>query len=314
MSEILPDFIKHTEAGFYCSVGDFYIDPKKPVKCAVISHAHADHAIAGSYLVYSTKATFDFMLLRYKKNAAKESKVFDYHEKFQINGVILKFISAGHVLGSAQILMEYKGINYLYSGDVKAQADTTTVPIEYCKADVLITETTFANPNIKHPIAEEEIKKILTIKRPLILGCYVLGKAQRITQMIHDIDPNCVISIHRDIIPYHKIYERYQSLKANYLPTDKKDFKLNNPYCYLVPPLTYHTFKAQHKFPIVFASGWEALQEKNETSFLLSDHMDWDDLLNYVEQVNPTEIWTIHGNGKDFMEHFSNKKVKVLAN
>ncbi|MDB5143014.1 MAG: exonuclease, partial [Mucilaginibacter sp.] len=112
---ILEDFLYFDNNGLYCKYGDFYIDPKQPVKTAVISHAHADHAISGNGEVYCTEATAAFMQLRYGKNAAKQFNIAAFHQSFIVGGVQVTFIPAGHILGSAQILMEYEGIRYLYT-------------------------------------------------------------------------------------------------------------------------------------------------------------------------------------------------------
>jgi len=114
MKKIIADFIIDTPNGFYCSIGGFYLDPKTPVQNAVISHAHADHAIAGSVNVYTHPATFDFMKLRYKQRAAKQFIPIEFHQSFFINQIKIDFIPAGHMLGSAQILMEFEGLKYLY--------------------------------------------------------------------------------------------------------------------------------------------------------------------------------------------------------
>lgn len=310
---IISDFIKATTNGYYCAIADFYIDPKLPVKNALISHAHADHAIAGSVNVYAHPATFDFMKLRYKQRAAKTFYPIDFHQKITIKDVQITFIPAGHMLGSAQILMEYNGAKYLYSGDVKSQIDATCDAIEFINADVLITETTFANPAIIHPDPVSEIQKILAIERPILVGSYVLGKAQRITSMINEIDPSVVISIHHDMLAYHQIYERYGRLSKQYQILAKKDLKLKKPYVFMVPPLTFNTYKLQGLMPSVFASGWQNLQHNNTHSLLLSDHMDWLDLLNYIEKVNPSEVWTIHGDGTHLQEHFKDNTVIVKS-
>ncbi|HQS05939.1 MAG TPA: exonuclease, partial [Daejeonella sp.] len=90
------------------------------------------------------------------------------------------FIPAGHILGSAQVLMEYKGVRYLYTGDYKLQDDATCEKIEFVKADVLITESTFADPAVQHPSVSDEIKKLNLFNHNVLLGAYSLGKAQRL--------------------------------------------------------------------------------------------------------------------------------------
>src|SRR5476651_427756 len=156
---IIADFIHFNKIGLYCPYGDFYLDPQQPVANAVISHAHGDHAVSGNTNIYCTNATYQFMQIRYGKNAGNTFYLAGYHQKFAVGKVNITFIPAGHMLGSAQVLMEYEGIKYLYTGDYKLQADATCEPYDFVQADVLITESTFANPETSHPDPVEEIKK-----------------------------------------------------------------------------------------------------------------------------------------------------------
>src|SRR5690606_28913341 len=111
---ILDDFVVFNDQGLYCRYGDFYLDPKRPVHRAVISHAHADHAIAGNRLVYCTVPTEVVMKYRYGKRYAYECISHGYNESFSIQDVHITFLSAGHIIGSAQVLLEYQGVKYLY--------------------------------------------------------------------------------------------------------------------------------------------------------------------------------------------------------
>jgi len=179
---IKDDFVCFNINGLYCKYGDFYIDSTLPVNRAVISHAHADHAVSGNTNVYGTEATLAFMQLRYGKNTAKVLNTVPYNSPFNFGGVKITLIPAGHMLGSAQVLMEHEGIRYLYTGDYKLQADATCEPIEWVKADVLITESTFADPAILHPDPVAEIEKLNSVKINILLGAYGLGKSQRLDQ------------------------------------------------------------------------------------------------------------------------------------
>ncbi len=186
---IIDDFLFIDHNGLYCKYGDFYLDPKQPVKTAVITHAHADHAVSGNSDVYCTAPTRTLMELRYSRYAAKSFHVTKYQELYIINGVKLTFIPAGHMLGSAMVLMEYKDARYLYTGDYKLQPDTTCEPIAWARADVLITESTFADPNIVHPDPIEEIRKLNSIQSNILLGAYATGKSQRLIRLINDHAP-----------------------------------------------------------------------------------------------------------------------------
>jgi len=306
---ILDDFLIKTNIGFYCKYADVYIDPQKPVNTSIVSHAHADHACAGSNVVYCTAATEAFMKLRYKQKAARQFFTLNFHQSIYINGVEFIFIPAGHILGSAQILMRYKNISYLYSGDIKLQVDHTVEQIKLVKADVLITECTFAHPQYVHPDPTSEIKNLGDLKSPLIIGTYILGKAQRLNYLINSILPNTPVYIHYDILAYHKIYENIGQLKFVYSELQKRDLRLGLAGIYLVPPLTYQSYRIKYPYKFAFASGWDHLQN-NGQQLKISDHMDWIELQKYIEAVNPTEIWAIHGDSSYLSEHFKNTDVR----
>ncbi|MXV52501.1 MBL fold metallo-hydrolase [Pedobacter sp. HMF7647] len=309
-----PDFLQFNEYGLYCLAGDFYLDPSKPVKNAVISHAHADHAVAGNTNVWCTPETAAIMRHRYKKNAGANFNERNYGDEFMINGVRIRFLSAGHMLGSAQVLMTYQGTKYLYTGDLKLQADKTCVPVEWETADVLITETTFAHPEVKHPDVTSEIGKLREIKYNILLGAYALGKSQRLINLINEHVPEKKILVHHSILPINKIYESFNFHPGVYQPYDRKLMKAaNEGYIYIVPPLTFNSYFRAVNVLRIFASGWKSLQQRNDAELFISDHVDWDDILDTVETVRPTEIWTLHGNGNFLREHYANSlQVKIL--
>lgn len=297
MPEIYSDFLVETSLGFYCSYGDFYIDPKYPVAKAVISHAHGDHAVPGHASIFCTAGTATFMKYRFTKQKENTYDIIEYNTSFVLNDVVITFIPAGHILGSAQILMEYNGIRYLYTGDYKLQADITCEPLCFVQADVLITETTFADPEVIHPDPIEEIKKLNSTSLNIMLGCYALGKAQRITQMINMYCPDKTVYTHQNILPIHRLYDTHGFVKLNYEVYNRKSLKDGQNKIYLVPPMTFNNYFRAKNVVRVFASGWKRLQQHNDMSLYISDHIDWNDLLYFIEKVNPQQIWTVHGEG-----------------
>lgn len=311
---ILDDFIIITPTGLYCVYGDFYLDPQQPVKEAVVSHAHGDHAIGGSEHVYCTAATESFMKHRYRKFAAVDFYIKAYHQSFKIKEVSITFYSAGHILGSAQVLMEYQGIKYLYTGDYKIEPDTTCEPFEFVKADVLITESTFANPETKHPSPVKEIEKLNDTNSNIMLGAYALGKSQRIIQLLNHHCPTKNIMVHHSIMPFVKIYEDYGIALGRYKMYDRKVMKNNQQHqVYIVPPMVFHSYHKAINVVRAFASGWENLQQQNGISLYISDHADWDAILETIENVQPKQIWTLHGDGKQLKEYFKDRlEVKIL--
>jgi len=314
MSNVLPDFLTLTASGLYCAYGDFYIDPQVPVRCALISHAHGDHARPGNQLVYCTPATQAIMQSRYGKKAAIEFEQTNFNEVFYLKDIQITFISAGHILGSAQILLVYKGVRYLYTGDYKMQVDPTCEPIAYTHADVLITESTFASPLVKHPDVVTEIKKLSQTPYNILLGTYGLGKAQRLNHLINMYCPEKIVLLHYSILPIHKIYEQFGVNDLLYKPYDRKIMKHTDcGHIYMVPALTFNSYFKAKNLVKAFASGWEYLQRKNDISLYISDHVDWHDILQYIEKVKPREIWTLHGDGRALQEYYHGRiAVKIL--
>lgn len=305
MAEIIEDFLVKRDKGYYCAYGDFYVDPLYPVQRAVVSHAHGDHASPGHREIYCTEATAAFMQVRYPKQPIQSYRVLAFEEGFNINGVEIVFIPAGHILGSAQILMVYKGVRYLYTGDYKLQEDPTCEPIKIIEADVLITETTFADPNVKHPDPKEEILK-LDVPSNIMLGCYSLGKAQRITALMNLYLPERQILVHHSMLPLHRIYDSYANFPMKYALYNRKSMKGDEKNkVYLVPPLTFNSYRRAKNVVRVFASGWARLQASNDISLYLSDHVDWEDILTFVGAVKPKAIWTLHGDGRLLHAHLS---------
>jgi len=311
---IIEDFVSINPHGLYCRYGDFYIDPVQPVKTAVISHAHADHAIGGNTGVFATGATLAFMQLRYGKNAAKVFNMVQYNSSFFINDVKITLVPAGHMLGSAQVLMEYMGVKYLYTGDYKLQPDATCEPIEWVTTDVLITESTFADPAILHPDPVIEIEKLNTIKINILLGAYGLGKSQRLINMINQYAPQKKILVHHRIMPINAIYEKSGFPPGEYQVYSRKLMKNQEEFVYIVPPFTFDSYINAKGVKRLFASGWKALQVNKQDTLFISDHVDWNDILQAVQKTEPKQIWTLHGNGLHLKTHFGNDIFVKLLN
>lgn len=311
---IHSDFIIYTEKGLYCLAGDFYLDPLQAVSSALISHAHGDHACRDNHTIYCTAPTAAIMQMRYKKMAGKNFNLIGYHDTFQLNGVNITFYPAGHILGSAQILMEYRGAKYLYTGDYKLQADETCEALTFVAADVLITESTFADPAVIHPDPIKEIEKLNLNAQNVLLGTYSLGKAQRLIRMINDHCPGRKVLVHHQILSLNKLHEDFGINLGVYEPYNRKLMKEpDQAYVYLVPPLTFNSYFRAQGVCRAFASGWKNLQTNNDLQLFISDHVDWNDILYMVEKVNPAEIWTVHGNGVHLQKHFENRlPIKLL--
>jgi len=298
-----------TPKGLYCPPGEFFIDPVQPVDRALITHGHADHARAGHADVWATQQTLDIMTIRYGDDHCREAHVAEWRETFDVNGVTVGFWPAGHVLGSAQILVEHNGIRIVASGDYKRRADPSCQSFEPVPCDVFITEATFALPVFRHPDTPGEIEKLLASvnqfpERSHIVGVYALGKAQRVIRHIREAGYDKPLYIHGSLQKLCNYYETQGYAMGDLRPaTLEKGKKGDFAGAIVLGPPSAMTDKWARRFPdpiTCFASGWmqvrqRAKQRGVELPLVLSDHCDWDELLDTILELSPKEVWVTHG-------------------
>lgn len=305
-----PDDLLHpTKKGLYCPVGDFYIDPVRPVQRALITHGHADHARAGHHDCWATRQTLDIMAIRYGADHCANPHPVNWRETISVNGVKVEFWPAGHVLGSAQILVEHEGTRIVASGDYKRGNDPSCDSFEPVACDVFITEATFALPVFRHPDPRDEIAKLLRSLQQFpqsahLVGVYALGKAQRVIRLLRDSGYDRTIYIHGAL---DRLCAYYQSEGIDLGPlspaTLAKGEKGDFAGAVVMGPPSAFTDKWARRFPdpiICFASGWmqvrqRAKQRGVELPLVLSDHCDWDELLDTIAELRPKEVWVTHG-------------------
>ena len=147
-----------------------------------------------------------------------------------------------------------------------------------------------------------------------MLGAYVLGKSQRLIHLINRYCPQRRILVHFSMMPFLKIYEEMGISLGKYEIYDRKVMKTNpTQMVYLVPPMVYNSYSRAINVVRVFATGWKHLQKGNEIKLLVSDHADWNDILQTIQEIQPTEVWTNHGDGRELKSHFHDLlKVKSL--
>ena len=185
-------WLRSLPQGLYCEPGGFFIDPLRAVDRAVITHAHSDHARPGHRHVLATRETLALMRARMGAERAGEAQqALGWNEPLDMNGVELRLLPAGHVLGSAQVAMNWRGSRVVVSGDYKRQPDPTCRGFEPTKCDVFVTEATFALPVFRHPPAGQEIARLLASvalfpERTHVVGCYALGKCQRLIALLRE--------------------------------------------------------------------------------------------------------------------------------
>src|SRR3954470_9825708 len=178
----LGSWVKPFPEGIYVAPADAWIDPSRPRARALVTHGHGDHARGGHEAVWATQETLAIMDCRY---GPQPGIPVAYGETIRLGEVEVSFVPAGHVLGSAQIVLEQGGERVVVSGDYKRRPDPTCAPFEPVPCDVFITEATFGLPVFRHPDTGSEIDRLREAlhanpERCVLVGAYALGKAQRV--------------------------------------------------------------------------------------------------------------------------------------
>src|SRR5689334_23529930 len=178
----LGSWIESHPEGIYVRPADAWIDPTVPKAKAMITHGHSDHARGGHQAVLATPETLAIMECRY---GPQPGQPIAYGESLRVGDVDVSFVPAGHVLGSAQIVLEHAGEKVVVSGDYKRRPDPTCACFVPVPCDIFITEATFGLPVFRHPATSGEIDRLLqrlhdNPDRCILVGAYALGKAQRL--------------------------------------------------------------------------------------------------------------------------------------
>jgi putative mRNA 3-end processing factor len=293
--------------GLYCAPGDFYIDPVRPVARAVITHGHADHARSGHGAVLATVETLDIMGERYGLGFAEAMQGAAYGEPVARDEVEVTLVPAGHVLGSAQAVVRWKGLTMVVSGDYKRRRDPTCPPFEPVPCDVFISEATFGLPVFRHPDDKDEIARLLRSvaqfpERSHLVGAYALGKAQRIIRLLREAGWERTIYVHGALERLNALYEKYGIELGPLAPATTTEKQAFAGEIIVAPPSTLQD-RWSRRFPdpvAAFASGWmqvraRARQRGVELPLVISDHADWDELTATVDELRPGELWITHG-------------------
>jgi putative mRNA 3-end processing factor len=294
--------------GLYCVPGDFYIDPVRAVPRAVITHAHADHARPGHGAVLATAETLAIMRTRLGDALAGDTRqALGYGETLRLGDVRVWLQPAGHVLGSAQVAMEHMGSRAVVSGDYKRAADPTCAPFIPIACDVFVTEATFGLPVFVHPPALQEIGKLLAsvslfAERTHVVGCYALGKAQRLIALLRAAGWERPIYLHGALSPLCETYRLLGVALGDVRPATLAAAGELVGAIVLAPPSAIADRWARRLAdPVtVLASGWMRVRQRAkargvELPLVISDHADWPELLQTLDDVGAPEIWVTHG-------------------
>lgn len=300
-------FLLPMAEGLYCPEGDFFIDPVRPVDRALITHGHADHARAGHRAVLATAETLDIMAIRHGPDFARETQAAD-GEWLSLGRCRVRFVPAGHILGSAQIVVEVGGLRVVAGGDYKRGPDPTCAAFELVPCDIFISEATFGLPVFRHPPAREEIGKLIAsigvnADRTHLIGAYALGKAQRVIRLLRDAGYDAPIFLHGALLHLCDYY-RSRGVELGTLLPATVDARRDAFAGQVVigPPSSFGTSWARRfADPLIgFASGWMGVRQRIrqrgvELPLVISDHSDWPELTQTIEDVGAGEIWVTHG-------------------
>jgi len=299
----LGDWIDPHPHGIYVKPADVWIDPSRPSPVALVTHGHADHARGGHEAGWATPETLAIMDARY---GPQPGNPVAYGHSHQFGDVKATFVPAGHVLGSAQILLEYRGERIVVSGDYKRRADPTCARFEPVKCDVFITEATFGLPVFRHGSPEREIEKLLRSvsvfpERAHLVGAYSLGKAQRVIALIRAAGYDKPIYLHGALEKITAYYAKRIGLGELRLVSGAKKAELSGVIAIAPPSSLTDLWSRRFPDPVTaFASGWmrvraRARQRGIELPLVISDHADWDGLTATIAATGAREVWVTHG-------------------
>ena len=319
----LGNWIKPHPTGIYVEPGDFWIDPSEPALNALVTHGHADHARAGHEHVMATPETLAIMETRYGEYPC--STPVEHGEVVRVGEVDVGFVPAGHVLGSAQIVMDHAGERVVVSGDYKRRPDPTCARFEPVPCDIFITEATFGLPVFRHPATEGEVAKALEAlaanpQRCVLIGAYALGKAQRVIMHLRQLGHSEPIYIHGAL---ERLCSLYRDLGVDLgelvLATGKKKDELRGKIVLCPPGALNDRWSRRLPEPITaMASGWmrirqRARQRNVELPLIISDHADWDELTATIQEVAPKEVWVTHGREDALLHWCMTRQIKARA-
>jgi len=319
-------WIRPEPHGIHVVPADTWIDPARPVDSALVTHGHADHARGGHGRTIATPATLAIMKLRYLTDAG--STPVEYGETIRLpGGVDATFVPAGHVLGSAQILLEHAGERVVVTGDYKRRPDPTCPPFECTPCDIFITEATFGLPVFRHPPIEEEIAKLLKARadnpeRCVLVGAYALGKAQRVIAELRGAGYREPIYLHGALERMCRLYEELGvDLGELRLVAGMPKGALAGGIVLCPPSALNDRWSRRLPDPITaMASGWmrvrqRARQKMVELPLVISDHADWDELTRTIEEVDPGCTWITHGREDALLRwcQLHQRKARALA-
>ncbi len=298
--------LRETPVGLYCEAGNFYVDPWRPVDRAIVTHAHSDHARSGCASYMAARA--GSAILRMRLGRSSRIHFVDYGEVSSIGSARVSLHPAGHMTGAAQVRIEVAGEVCVVSGDYKLQPDPTCDGFEPVRCHTFVTESTFGLPLYRWDDAAEVFEEIngwWSANRArgaasLLLG-YTVGKAQRLLASVDaSIGP---IFAHGSILNACRAYRECGVALPPLGNCMEVDGKFDWSQALIVAPPSAQGTTWLRRFGNVstaMASGWMRVRgirrrRAVDRGFVLSDHVDWQDLFTAIEATGASSVWVTHG-------------------
>ena len=298
--------IRPTLQGLFCEAGGFYIDPWKKVDRALVTHGHSDHARYGMGVYLTASPGIEVVRARVGREARIEGIAFG--EQRRIGDVSVSFHPAGHLLGSGQIRVEYKGEVWVVTGDYKTAPDLSCEAFELVECDTLITESTFGLPVYRWPAPEDVFRQIndwwranQEEGRTSILFAYALGKAQRV---LCGLDPAIgPIGVHGAVAKLNPHYVAAGKPLPEVIPANAETAGILGGKGMIIAPGSARNTPWIRRFApysLGFASGWMTVRgarrrESLDRGFVLSDHVDWPGILETIDGCGASRVGVTHG-------------------
>src|SRR5438477_7082980 len=307
------------ECGIYLPAQDLWLDPREAKRFAFISHAHGDHIAPHEEIILSERTA---RLLQARMPGTRIEHVLPFGEQRRVHDADVTLLPAGHIFGSAQLFLSSGNETLLYTGDFKLRHGKSAEAAEWREADTLIMETTFGLPRYQFPRTEKVIEEIVAFCRetiedgavPVLLG-YSLGKAQEILCSLDG--AGLTPMLHGSVYQMTRIYEQFGQSFCHYVRYNKNEVAGKVLIC---PPSASHSPMIE-KIPrkrVAMISGWAVdpnakYRYQVDAAFPLSDHADYNDLIRYVDLVQPKRVLTLHGFAAEFARDLRERGIEAWA-
>jgi DNA ligase-1 len=307
------------ERGLYLPAQDLWLDPWDAKRFAFVSHAHSDHIAPHDEIIVSERTA---RLTQARLPGTRIEHVLPFGERRTVHDLNVMLLPAGHIFGSAQFFLFAEKETLLYTGDFKLRPGKSAEPAQWRQADTLIMETTFGRPRYRFPPTEQVVDQVVAFCRetlddgavPVLLG-YSLGKGQEILCSLDG--AGLTPMLHGSVYQMTQVYEQFGQSFCKYVRYSANQVAGKVLIC----PPSANRSRMLEKIPrkrVAMISGWAVdpnavYRYQVDAAFPLSDHADYDDLLRYVDLVQPKRVLTLHGFAAEFARDLRDRGVEAWA-